>query len=341
MLKPALVVLGVLVASCGSDDTTPRKPSGDSTPVITAQTTSFPDISAISDMALLGDSIAVLLDRSAPFVKVVRVIDGATLDSFATFGVGPGELRDPHELSVDADPTGNSWILLVHEPNQRGVSRWRLADSATFLGRLTTTGPRVAAVVALGDTLIGSVMGYAPAPIERARGVEFGSGERFGTVPYAEKELKPSILFDANWHELVADRRSGMVAVAYFYAPEIQFLSADGTRAMRWRDSMPWSPPVPSLPPNAGFSVDSSMIGFLRAGASPAGVVGAFCGCRGATRGQTPLTLLVFDWAGALRARVEVPPGVRAVDLSDDGRFALVAYDDPEARLVRVPLPTP
>lgn len=51
--------------------------------------------------------------------------------------------------------------------------------------------------------------------------------------------------------------------------------------------------------------------------------------------------LVVLDRKATLRARISAPTGVRAVDLSEDGRFAVISCDDPETTLVRAAIPTP
>jgi hypothetical protein len=331
----------LMLAACTTPDRADAPPAIDSPVAATVEATSFPDVSTVVGMALLADTAAVMLDGSAPFLKVVRLRDGTMLDSFAAFGAGPGELRDPHWIDLQPEDPESSWMLVIHEPNQRGVSRWRITDRITFLGRSTTTGHRVDGVLALGDTLIGATIGDHPSPLQRADGLEFGGEGFLGTAPYLAAALPKTVLFDANQLTLVGDERSGMIAAAFFYAPELQLVSADGRRTTRWRDPRPWSDPVPHQWPNPGFSADSSMIGFLAVGASRAGVVGVFCGCRGAVRLQAPLELVVLDWEGTLRARITVPTGVRAVDLSEDGRFAVIAYDAPDTKLARVAIPAP
>lgn len=337
--RTALVVCLVAALACTSSS---RDTDAALDPTATARAErelAMGEVGHIRGFASIGDSMLAVLDGIPPFIKVYRNRDSSLLHQFGLIGDGPGEMRDPHNLTVTWNEADTAWDLRVYEPNTRRLTHWRLADSLRYVETLVLEGLRVENAVVLGQELFGSPLATASGPLVRANGLRFARDAAIGTSPYRPGDLPDVTVFDANRHAVAVGGSPSRIATAFFFAPEVQLINPSDSTVTRWTYQGRSSAPVPDVWPNPGFSVDSSMVSFVAVGSSRAGIVAAYCGCLGARLQDHPIELIVLDWSGQQQGSVTVAGGVQGVDFTEDGSGIWVAYHDPEPHAIRVAYP--
>jgi hypothetical protein len=297
------------------------------------------DVGRIRGFAVMGDSTLALLDGTPPFIKLYRQSDAAMLHQFGELGDGPGEMRDPHHLTVSWSAPAGAWELRAYEPNMRRLTHWQFADSLRFVERVLLEGLKVENVIVTANELFGSPLVATSGPLIRADGLSFARDAALGMAPYRPDDFSPVMVFDANRHAVAVGGGPGRIAAAYLFASEVQLINTSDGTVTRWFHPQARSAPVPDEWPNPGFSVDSSTISFVAVGGSRAGVVAAYCGCLGAKLGHHAIELIMLDWSGRPQGSVMVAGGVKGVDLTEDGSGIWVAYNDPEPHAILVTSP--
>jgi hypothetical protein len=294
-----------------------------------------PDWSSIQALAVVADSILVVLDpRSEPFLTAIAVRRPGDRFRFGRSGGGPGELRSPAWLETDGGSPSQLWVF---EPNRRRMSGFNLAGTPRSAGTIQLHSERM-----LDDVKFvagGNAVGIG---LFRDRGVlliadsTLADGVRYsGEVPYHTSQFPPVIIFDANRGSLAVSRARGRIAVAYMYFPAIDVFDSTGLFVTRW--SSPTKVGFPRRPagdPNPDFSVVASDLAFTRVAATDSGIFAVECSCPGASRDTAGSWIDSFSWDRGLLWRVHVPEFVTAVAVSRDGARLFLGVNDPEPRVI-------
>ena len=333
-----IVILGStsLIFTLGCE---PTKPAGNidrgQVHLIRHDVLESPDWSSIQSLAVVADSILVVLDpRSEPFLTAISVRRPGDRITFGRSGAGPGELRSPVSLETDGGSPSQLWVF---EPNRRRVSGFDLAGGPRSVGTIQLHSARMLDDVKFlaGGNAVGIGLFRDLGVLMTADSTMAGRVRYSGDVPYRTSQFSPMIMFDANRGSLAVSRTRGRIAVAYMYFPAIDVFDSTGVFVTRWS-----SPTMIGLPkrtagdPNPDFSVLESDLAFTRAAATDSGVFAVECSCPGTARDTAGSWIDSFSWDRGFLWRVHVPEFVTAIAASRDGTRLFLGVNDPAPKVI-------
>lgn len=284
----------------------------------------------------VGRNVIWISDRMmSPHLAVLDRADGRVLRNFGREGEGPGEFRDPVVLELFdenraliydfqlrrltyADLTTPT-LLPEQQSLNLGVS---LLDPVLTDSTIVTNGlfpDYTLAIINRADHSVRKVAGALPHPLERVG------------LPVAARLM--------NRTYMVADPSKSRLAVAYQFAPQIDFFTVAGEHYakasaprdldVRWRTEG-----------NRFFWLDGNESGYVAITANESYVYGLFCECKLGDNEPPPPYLHVYDWEGNFVGEWQFDVTVRiiTVEPSDPSRLVAVVEDPyPQIAEFRVP----
>lgn len=300
-------------------------------------------------IAVVDDRL-VVLDRSAPMVHVLRLADGSIAGSFGRSGEGPGEFRSAWHVERDPAAADAFWI---YDITLRRLTRLQFGGEEM---------PEIREIVNLKDAP-GVLM--HPAWLSDTRLIAAGVFPQFpegrlimtdregrairmlGRTPsHPGAEAIPTTVLQHAYEGPVTVRPDrSRFAIATRHADRLEIFSADGAEVAEVAGSSGFLPRFETRTRAAGVSMaigDDLRAGYVDLDSTDEHVFALFSGARMGEAGRDTFygrQVHVFDWAGNVIARLELPVPVLTLAVTPDGRRLFVAQHDPEPAIVSFDVP--
>jgi hypothetical protein len=289
----------------------------------------------------IGDRLLVV-DEGSKSVLHILDADGRHIRSLGRTGAGPGEFRSIRTVAPVPDGSARAWaydvslsrmtevdLVAPQEPSEMKIITLRQA--------LLPLQP-----LWLGDTIVSTNFS------DRGRLTFFGPDGQFiraaGTLPSDAKGTPPSVLQQAWMGQIAASRTRGLIALATFYADQLEIYRTDGTVVRTVRGPFRFDPQFETA--NAGgmltmSSGRSMRIGYSHVAVTDDYILGLFSGrTREAFGPESSFGrfIHVYDWNGDLKRVLELDTAVLFIAVAPDGKSFYAIRHDPEPAIMIYPL---
>ncbi|MBB4635845.1 BF3164 family lipoprotein [Longimicrobium terrae] len=293
-------------------------------------------------MLVSGDYLLVLDGATDSAVHVISTRDGHRVRSIGRRGKGPGEFEGARSFAVRSagDPPWVFDISLGRLTQVDPATPFHPASARTLLlaGEVLPVQP-----LWLNDTLL-----VSPNFSDRGRLTFFNSEGKFlrgaGTLPSAPG-TPPSVLQQAWVGGMTASRSRGLLAIATFYADQLEIFRNDGTLVRKVRGPFHFDPQYTVA--NAGgmltmSSGDAMRIGYSSVVSTDEYIYAVFSGRTREGFGPSSSFgryIHVFDWDGELVKVLELDTAVLSLALSADHRTLYASRHEPEPAILTFQIP--
>ncbi|HST59003.1 MAG TPA: BF3164 family lipoprotein [Longimicrobium sp.] len=292
----------------------------------------------IQDYLVVGD------DGSETKLHILRA-DGSRIRSIGREGAGPGEFKGIRSVVPAPGADAKAWVYDV------SLSRMTEVDLAVAQQpsemRIVTLAQEILPIqpLWLGDTIV------SPNFSDRGRLTFFGPQGQFlhaaGPLPRDSKGTPSSVLQQAWMGHIAVSPRRGLIALATFYADQLEIYRSDGSLVRTVRGPFRFDPKFETADAGGGFltmsSGESMRIGYSHVAATDDEIYALFSGrTREAFGGGSSFGRFVhvYDWDGELKRVLELDEAVVAVSISPDRKSLYAVRHDPEPAILAFPLPT-
>ena len=336
----------LLLATACSRDAEPRDP------VVTLQGATLAQgdyLGRPSQIAVVGERL-VVLDRSAPFVHVLRAGDGQRLSSFGKDGGGPGEFRNAEDVQADPDDPDAFWIL---DGNLGRMTRLTLGtDTAPALGTMVNLhdvpGVHLQSLWLNDSTL--ALSGIYPSQPRGRLLTADRAGRLTGTIGALPQHpgapaIPVSVLRHAYEGRMAVRPDHERLAFATRNADQLEIYRADGSLVRAVTGGAGFLPvfEVNYRPEGAGMATgDDLRVGYLDLASTSRHLYALYSGkTRAESRGRTYFgkEVHVYDWNGERLATLALPELAFTLTVDPAGRYLYAVHHDPEPRVARYTLP--
>jgi hypothetical protein len=280
----------------------------------------------------VGENLVVLDAAGPKSIHLITAREGRLQRSTGTSGAGPGEFRGASAIARDPKDVNAAWIYDVTLSRMTRVSATAGAGSPTIInlaGKLTPVQP-----FWINDTLLASPSLSPNGRISffSARGDYLRSE---GVLPEQNGSIPPSVLQQAWMGKMVANPRTGELALATMYADQLEFYSPEGKRLRTVRGPFRFDPKF-TVANAQGMAVmgqgDDMRFGYMDVAGTDRFIYALFSGrTREAHRGGASFSryVHVYDWQGNLKRVLQLDSDVLGMDVSQDGRVLYATRHDP------------
>lgn len=348
-LIPAVLLAHVLTG-CGSDEPALRHGPGeldhsDLRPIrIAGRVVAQGDFLALPSGVVPIQDYLLVVDGGSETKLHVLGADGRRIRSLGREGAGPGEFRGIRSVVQAPGGGARAWVYDVTLSRMTEVDLAAPQEPSGM--KIVTLAQNISPIqpLWLGDTIV------SPNFSERGRLTFFGSAGQFlhaaGPLPTDAKGTPASVLQQAWMGQIAVSRQRGLIALATFYADQLEIYRSDGSLVRTVRGPFRFDPKFETADAGGGFltmsSGESMRIGYSHVAATDDEIYVLFSGrTREAFGGGSSLGRFVhvYDWNGELKRVLELDEAVLSLSVSPDLKSLYAVRHDPEPAILAFPLP--
>lgn len=343
------ILLAHLLAACASDEPALRHGAGEldhsglRPTRIAGRVVAQGDFLALPSRVVPVQDYLLVVDDGSDTKLHVLGADGRRIRSFGRKGAGPGEYQGIRSVVPAPGAGARAWVYDV------SLSRMTELDLDTPQNpselKIVTLDQQILPIqpLWLGDTIV------SPNFSERGRLTFFGPQGQFlhaaGSLPRDGKGTPISVLQQAWMGQIAASREHGRIALATFYADQLEIYRVDGTPVRTVRGPFRFDPQFETADAGGGFltmsSGESMRIGYSSITATDDEIFALFSGrTREAFGGGSSFGRFVhvYDWDGKLKRVLELDEAVLSIAISPDRKSLYAIRHDPEPAILVFPL---
>jgi hypothetical protein len=274
-------------------------------------------IGSVSQLIRINDSLLVVRGSFfSPYYARVDLTQPTRQLSFGFEGEGPGELRSSGRGHAGRHGQDQLW---VYEGNRAQFTRYSLRDSVKLDTTIVHHGRMLLDVVFTSRGMVGIGMHDGVMEMTLADSLQRHAGTTISGQPYTREKLESVDIFDANDAFIATLDDGETVAIAYRFAPLVQFVDRDGNEIARYTVAEHFAPPRRDPEsPNPGFSTDLSEVAFTAIAPADGGIVATYCGCVGSEADEHQQLLLDLRVTGGLQRTGTLPRAPNGLASSAD-----------------------
>jgi hypothetical protein len=299
------------------------------------------DLAYPANLELIGETMVVGDIVHEYRVAVFDLGSRSLTGRFGRNGGGPGEVRVPWSIFVDASDSTKIWVLDETASRMSQFALNRTAGTGTFVRSLRVNLLNAdGAVTGVWFTPKGAVLGgrFRSGGLLLADSTGAEILKRVpGSPPYSAADYAdPAMLKQANQYHLVLRPDLSFAALVYRHAAQVDMinLSTGAVVSAMGPRTVP-APAVGAYPGGAarlGNPPDQPLIHAHQymVTASQRYVYVAYCGCRARDmdKHNEPHIVHVYSWAGEFVTEIQLDRAIGDIEVSpDDSRFYAIIFD--------------
>lgn len=297
-------------------------------------------LSLPTELALVNGQLLVVDGSSDSVLHVIDARDGRHVRSQGRRGEGPGEYAGAWSVAREARTPGRPWVYDLQLARLTRVDLSAASGSPSEAEIIRVQGEALATQpVWVHDSLL-----VSPSFSPRGRLSFFGADGAFrraaGPLPKGNGGVPPSVLQQAWTGTLVANPRTGSLALVTRHADQVEIYGPDGTPVQTVRGPFRFDPQftaeqVQGQPVMA--SSDAMRFGYIDAEATGEAIYALFSGRTRERFNQAASFgryVHVYDWSGGLAHVYRLDSDILAITLAPDGKRLYGIRHDPEPSII-------